>query len=190
MRLVADQRILVEGDLLREDGAFIKASDESLALRPRHANAVREIRWIDVRKISRRAGRERVWAFPIVLGIVCGIAFGSCGYLLDSVDRSTSGHVTKPLGATAVAIGVAGGAVFGLLMMWAVPGPWWEPLYEMPAGRNAAGKQPLAERLAAGAVPDVVRKRLAARQNNKTIFAWVVLCAVMLGILGFCTNWQ
>lgn len=187
-KLAHRDRLLVEAAELREDGYLDDASETRIALLRVSDGTRREIPWANVRSVSRREGPERMWWIPALLALVCGGLLGACGMLFDQLDRSTSGQVHTPLTLIAAAVGIATGVALGTLVVFASPGPWWEPLYAVPAGGEPAASQPVEERLAWGKVPIAARDDAAARAERPRFVAWGIIVLLFIAVWGFCSR--
>jgi hypothetical protein len=187
--LEPNARYLVEGDELSADGWLLEANDAAIRLRLVSDSTEKEIPWTAIRRISRRQGAERKWWIPTLLSFLGGGLLGSCGWLFDELDRSTSGNPNHGgmLGPTLL-IGGLVGALLGTLIVFAIPGPWWEPMYAVPDGYVVADAKPIATRLAAYAVPEEIRQAVSDRRGNATCVAWAILGAVLVVVWGTCSR--
>jgi hypothetical protein len=183
-------RYLVEGDGLSADGWLIEANDTVLRLRVPSYPDQQEIPWTAIRRISRRQGTERKWWIPTIFALLGGGLLGSCGWLLDELNRSTSGNPSRGglLGPT-VLIGGLVGALLGTLIVFAIPGPYWDPIYAVPDGYAVAESQPVDTRLAAYPVSDEIRQAVSDRRSTSTCVAWFILGAVLLVVSGLCSRY-
>jgi hypothetical protein len=181
--LTQPARLLVETASARAECWLVEATDT--ALRIRGDSGEREMPWTEIRRINRRAGRERPWWIPMVLALVFGGLLGSCGFLLDELNHSTSGHSGTAL-PSALLIGALVGGLLGMLIMFAMPGPWWEPIYAVPEGAAIAPDEPVATRLAAGAIPTASRQAVADKQYTARLVAWTILTILFLAVIGTC----
>ena len=94
------------------------------------------IPWEEVQEIHVRHGRGRRWGIPVVLGGLGASLLGAAGWLLDEAGRSTMtgefrGGRYLPW---ALLTGVAAAGGFGLLIMYALPGPRWQKVVEVREG--------------------------------------------------------
>jgi hypothetical protein len=140
--------------------------------------------WSDIVRISVRRGRPRSFEVPVSLGVVGALLFGTCGGVLDSLDRSTSGRTepAHPLLWTLAAIGLFIGVVPGLLFVFARSAPHWEMIYEQLDATLRGGDRSLEERWDAGrpAGPTAHERRL-----QESLLAWILLVAfAILGWIG------
>ncbi len=179
--LTPPARLLVEWGHVRDECWLVEAT--AAALRVRGDSGEGEMLWTEVQSNSRRAGRERQWGIPMMLALVFGGLLGSCGFFIDELNHSTSGHGGTAF-PTAVLIGVLAGVLLGMLIVLAMPGPWWEPIYGVPDGAAIAPEQPITERLAAGAIPTAVRQAVADKQYTARLLAWTFLAILVLAVIG------
>ena len=188
--LEPNARYLVEGDELSADGWLVEANDTVLRLRLPAYPDQKEIPWTAIRRISRRQGAERKWWVPTILALLGGGLLGSCGWFFDELDRSTSGNPNRGgMLGPALLIGGVVGALFGTLIVFAIPGPYWDPIYAVPDGYSVAESQPVDMRLAAYRVSDEIRQAVSDRRSTSTCVAWVILGAVLIVVSGLCSRY-
>jgi hypothetical protein len=150
----------------------------------------RDIPWTAIRRISRRAGRERRWWIPLTLAVVCGGFLASIGWLLDMAGYSMGSgdpYRAGPLTLKSLLIGSGIGALFGTVIAFMFPGPWWEPIYAVPEGVVVAAEEPVQTRLTAHTIPDETRQAPKETSDMLTFVAWTVLVLLIFGVLGWCT---
>jgi hypothetical protein len=188
--LAPNDFLLVEGTGVSTKGRLVEATDTVLHIRVDAYPSEREIPWSAVRRISRRAGRERKWWIPTLLALLFGGVLGAAGWLLDEAHRSSSGST---YGASQwlllfAAIGALIGAILGTLIAFALRGPWWDPIYVVPDDAIIASEALVEARLAAGAVSDEVRQAHADRSYNSSFIAWVILALLVISAWGWCAQ--
>jgi hypothetical protein len=183
--LAPNDLLLVEGDGVRVKGRFVEATDSVLHIRVDAYPSEREIPWSAVRRISRRAGRERKWWIPILLALVFGGLLGVVGWVLDEASSSSSGDHYLLIFA---AIGALIGAILGTLIAFSFRGAWWEPIYVVPDGATIADDVAVEARLAAGAVPDDIRQRREDSSYISSFVAWVILALLLISGWGWCAQ--
>jgi hypothetical protein len=186
--LTPDVLLLVEGDGRQMKGRFLEASDTVLRIRINTYPSDRDIPWTAIRRISRRAGRERRWWIPVTLAVVCGGLLASIGWLLDMSSYSMGSgdpYRAGPLTLKSLLIGSGVGALLGTVIACAFPGPWWEPIYAVPEGAVVATEEPVAARLTANAIPDETRQAANQTSQMVTLVAWTILALLFVGVMGF-----
>ena len=186
--LVPGTRILVEGVEVHAEGELVSADDTMIMLRdPRDGDAEYEISWADIRTISVRAGKENRSNTATFLALLCAALLGTCGWILDGIDRSTSGYGNRSfLMFPGILVGALVGWVLGRLLTRAGGSAYWQPIYRVADGVEPPAKQPLEGRLAAGAVPEEERMARAGRESLQTGLAWIILLALFFGVAALC----
>ena len=187
-RLTAGAHVLVEGPTLREEGDFVLADETMLRLRSPRDGIEWDVPWTDVRTVSVQVGNSTIGRMSFSYALLGAVLLGSCGALLDRIDRSTSG---RPGGVALLAGVVLGGLLgwgLGKVQALALGSAWWQPIYRIPVDVEPLEEQPLSERLAAGAVSEEERAKRAGAQSMKTALAWVTLLVLLLGVAALCNR--
>jgi hypothetical protein len=73
--------------------------------------------------------------------------------------------------------------------VFAIPGPYWDPIYAVPDGYAVAESQPVDIRLAAYPVSDEIRQAVSDRRSTSTCVAWFILGALLLVVSGLCSRY-
>jgi hypothetical protein len=127
--LRVDQRALVTTSDGARDGIVYDISDDALTVADWRTGKNRQVSWKDIREIRVREGRERQWGIPLMVAVIGSGLLGYCGWFFDELGHSTAGHYPESsLMIWMGAIGAAIGATFGMIIMYALPGPHWRKL--------------------------------------------------------------
>lgn len=144
-----NERLLIEGDGFRQRARFASADAAVMKVFDWSTMRPKDIPWAGIRRISRREGRERRWEISGGLAVVGGGLLGACGYMLDALGKSTSGHdPTNPITGWAILVGAAIAGALGFVIVYALPAPYWKLVVEAPASGPPLTAKTLDERAA------------------------------------------
>jgi hypothetical protein len=187
--LELNQRLRVQTDRSRRAGVLVDITEGGLKVSwDFPANS--EIPWDQVRQISVRRGRARQWAVPVGLAILGAGFLGACGWLYSEFDHSTSGRAqdpSAPLWGTLIGGLIAG--AFGMIIMYALPGPRWRKLVDVPTGTATLTLSTFAARAAdtAAAISSAADSEWVSEDSVEAI-ARVLLLTILLAMFSTCAS--